>query len=380
VIRSQFLSSLGTTPVALSLPGVATASINIAVVAPLSGAARAIGNELVRGAQGAVDEINNYSVALTSQTYAIRTFDDQNTVASAILQAQFATGDSSTIAAIGHLAGDTTLHAIPTYANAQCPLIVPTSTDDRITATSYRNVFRLPTKDSTEGTLFARAVAKQYAPKVPFIFVQDGDYGADVANGFIQGMNEAKIVTPYEQFTYNKPDFGAVVDKALAQTPDYVFLAGTVTDMGGVVPVLRAKGYAGPIGASQGFFDPGTIKLGTAANDMMISASMPYLTLAPAAIRFVNDYQAHSGQLSPVAAFGYAAVQLITGTIARSSANARNTLLNALHTGTPVNTITGSYSFDGYGDAIDANVYFYTVRDGKFAYLHQAHPSSFMIK
>jgi hypothetical protein len=54
--------------------------------------------------------------------------------------------------------------------------------------------------------------------------------------------------------------------------------------------------------------------------------------------------------------------------------------LNALHTGTPVDTIAGSFSFNGFGDAIDPNIYFYTVRDGKFSYLHQAHPSGFMIK
>jgi len=381
VIRSQFLSALGATPVALSLPGYSS-SINIAVVAPLTGSARALGEELVRGAQGAVNELNNYSGQLNtlSQTYTIRTFDDQNTVADAILQAQFATGDETIIAAIGHLSADTTVHAIPTYGNAQCPLIVPCSTDDRITDTSFRTVFRLPTKDSTEGMIFGRTVAKQYAPKVPYIFVQDGDYGADVANGFIEAMNGAKTVTPYQQFSYNKPDFGAVVDKALAANFDYVFLAGTVADMGGILPVLRAKGYTGPIGASQGFFDPGTLKLGAAANDLLVSTSMPYLPFAPTAMRYRTDYEERFGALTPIAAFGYAAVQVITNAITRSGASARNTLLSALHTGQPTDTVAGSFSFTGLGDQIDPQLYYYTIKDGKFAYAHQAHPSAFSIK
>ncbi len=381
MIRSQFLSALGATPVALTLPGYSS-SINIAVVAPLTGSARALGNELVRGAQGAVSELNDYSVQLNSlsQTYTIRTFDDQNTVADAILQAQFATGDETIIAAIGHLSADTTVHAIPTYGNAQCPLIVPCSTDDRITDTSFRNVFRLPTKDSTEGAIFGRTVAKQYAPKVPYLFVQDGDYGADVANGFIEAMNGAKTVTPYQQFPYNKPDFGAVVDKALSSNFDYVFLAGTVADMGGIVPVLRAKGYTGPIGASQGFFDPGTLKLGAAANDLLVSTSMPYLPFAPTAMRYRTDYEERFGALTPIAAFGYAAVQVITNAITRSGASARNTLLSALHTGQPTDTVAGSFSFTGLGDQIDPQLYYYTIKDGKFAYAHQAHPSAFSIK
>ncbi len=384
MIRSQFLSALGATPVALALPG-AVSTTNIAVVAPLTGSARSIGLELVRGAQGAVDELNTYSIANTaissfSQAYAIRTFDDQNVVADAILQAQFATGDSTIIATIGHVNAEATIHAIPTYGNASCPLIVPLSTDDRITASDYRNVFRLPTKDSDEGAIFARVVAKQYKPKTPYLFVQDADYGADVANGFIQGMNEAKTVTPYQQFSYAKPDFGAVVDKALTATPDFVFLAGTVGDMGGIVPVLRTKGYTGPIGASQGFFDPGTVKLGAAANDMMISSSMPYLPFAPSALRYRTDYQAKYGALSPIAAFGYAAVQVIANTIARSGATARNTLLSALHTGQSTDTIAGSFAFTGLGDTLDPQLYFYTVKNGAFSYLHEAHPSSFSIK
>jgi branched-chain amino acid transport system substrate-binding protein len=228
--------------------------------------------------------------------------------------------------------------------------------------------------------IFGRVVAKQYKPKVPYIFVQDADYGADVANGFIQAMNEAKTVTPYQQFSYNKPDFGAVVDAALTKQPDYVFLAGTVGDMGGILPVLRAKGYAGPVGASQGFFDPATAKLGTAANDVLISTSMPYLPFAPTAVRNVNDYQIHSGAMSPLAAFGYASVQLIAAAITRTGATARNTLLFALRTPQSTQTIVGDFSFDSYGDPNDPQLYFYTVKDGKFSYAHQAHPSAFMIK
>jgi branched-chain amino acid transport system substrate-binding protein len=381
VLRSAFLSSLGASSVAVGLPSVVQ-QITIGLVAPFSGPARPIGQQVEAGVRGAIDALNNYGLSLNTLTsgYNLRTYDDQNQVADAILQAQFATGDSNVIAVIGHVASDTTVQAISTYAAAQMPLIVPTCTDDRVTATGYRNVFRLPTKDSTEGMLFARNVLKQYAPKKPYIFVQDAEYGADVANGFIDAMSEAKVTAQYQQFTWNKPDFGAVVDKALAATFDYAFLAGTVGDMGPIAGVLRSKGYTGPIGASQGFFDPQSTKLGAAADDLLVSTSMPFLPFAPSAVRLVNDYQLHHGALTPAAAFGFAAMQLIAATLQRSGANARNTLLNALQTGLPTDTIVGSYSFTGTGDALDANIYFYTLRDGKFSYAHQGHPGTFMIK
>ena len=254
ILRSDFLAGLGAVPVAAaspSFPSIAP-SITIGVCAPFSGSARRIGQRLADGIQGAITQTNELAGTF-SRTYALRTFDDQNNVANALLQASFATGDSTIIAMIGHVSSDCTLNAITDYGQAGMPLVVPYNTDDRITATQYRTIFRLQTKDSFEGDIFARTVLAQYKPKLPYVFVQDADYGADVANGFINAMKSDHITAQYQQFAYDKPDFDAVVTRALAVNPDYVFLPGTIGDMGPIVGVLRAKGYTGPIGASQGF-------------------------------------------------------------------------------------------------------------------------------
>ena len=380
MLRSDFLSGIGATTVAATttFPQI-TPSISIALVAPLSGPARSLGQSLSRGVQAAIQYSNELAGSL-QRTYTMRAFDDQNNAANASLSSSFATGDSSVIAVIGHIKADATLQGIANYGPAQLPLIVPACTDDRITATQYRNIFRLPTKDTFEGEIFARTVADQYKPKVPYVFVQDAEYGADVANGFITQMSALKTTAQYQQFPYNKPDFGAVVDKALGAQPDYVFLAGVVGDMGPIVGVLRAKGYTGPIGASQGFWDPGTLKLGAPAEGMMISTSMPFLPLAPSTVRWVQDFQVHFGQLDPVAAFGYAAAQIIIAAVTRTNAGGRGATTTAIAQGVPIDTMVGTYSFGAFGDALQPQLYYYTVKDGKMPYLKQAHPSTFMVK
>jgi branched-chain amino acid transport system substrate-binding protein len=380
ILRSDFLSGLAATPVAAGFVPNITASISIGVCAPFSGSAKRIGERLEAGVQGAVQSTNQLAGRF-ARTYAVRTYDDQNTAANASLQSSFATGDSSVIAMIGHVSSDATLQGLANYGPAQMALVVPYCTDDRVTSTQYRTVFRLPTKDSFEGDIFARTVLAQYKPKVPYVFVQDADYGADVATGFIAAMKEAKIETPYQQFAYDKPNFGAVVDKALTANPDYVFLAGIIGDMGPIVGVLRAKGYTGPIGASQGFFDPGIAKLGAPATGMLVSTSMPYLTLAPSTVRQRQEFEVHFGAMDPFAAFGYAAAQIIISAVARTNAAARNSVVTAIAQGIPIDTMTGQYSFGPFGDAIQPQLYYYTVNaNGTFAYAHQARPSSFMIK
>ena len=376
MIRAEFLGGLGAATLA-QVPFIATSTI--AIVGPFSGRDRALGEQLANGVRAAIDDTNQLRAPL-DRAFAPRTFDDQNAIATAIVNAQFATGDSSVIAVIGHVSSAATLAAIPTYANAQMPLIVPLCTDDRITQTNYRNVFRLQTKDAFEGFLFARFAADQYRPKSAVVFVQDADYGADVATGFIGGMTSRKIAAPYVQFSYEKPDFEQAVSTAFATKPDFIFLAGTVGDMGGIIPVLRAHGYTGPIGASQGFFDAQTARLGAAANDLVISTSIPYLPFAPSTVRVRTAFEARYGPLGPISLYGYAAAQIVVSAVRRSGATARNALLSNLQIGAPIDTVAGTYTFGAAGDPLDPELYFYTLRDGKFTYLRQAHPSSFMVK
>jgi branched-chain amino acid transport system substrate-binding protein len=381
MLRSDFLAGAGATTVAAATPIFPNIvpSVSIALVAPLSGAAKPIGTRLSAGVQACI-QYNNELAGSLQRTYAMRPFDDQNTPANALIQSSFATGDSSVIAVIGHLSSDATLQGITNYGPAQVPLIVPLSTDDRITATQYRNVFRLPTKDSFEGELFARTVIAQYKPKLSYVFVQDADYGADVANGFLAAMKALNSAAQYQQFSYNHPDFAAVVDKALVAQPDYMFLAGVVGDMGPIVGMLRAKGYTGPIGASQGFFDGASTKLGPASDGMMVSTSMPYLPFAPATLRWVQDFQQHWGQMDAFAAFGYAATQIIINAVTITNSTNRAVLVRQIAQGTPIDTMTGTYSFTAFGDPLQPQIYYYTLKDAKFTYLKQAHPSTFMLK
>jgi branched-chain amino acid transport system substrate-binding protein len=381
MFRSDFLTGLGATTVAATTPVFpsVTPSISIALCAPLSGPAKPIGDRLSAGVQGAIQYSNELAGSL-QRTFAMRPFDDQNTAANASLVSSFATGDSTVIAVVGHVSSDATLQGIANYGPAQLPLIVPCCTDDRVTATQYRNVFRLPTKDTFEGNIFAATVIAQYKPKLPYVFVQDADYGADVANGFLSAMNAQKIPAQYQQFSYDHPDFAAVVDKALAVQPDYAFLAGIVGDMGPIVGMLRAKGYTGPIGASQGFFDSGTLKIGVAADGMMVSTSMPYLAFAPSTVRYRQEFETHFGTMDPIAAFGYAATQIIISAVNRTNAAGRGATVTAIQQGIPIDTMTGTYSFGAFGDALQPQLYYYTVKDGKITYLKQAHASTFMLK
>ncbi len=377
--RGEFLAGLGGvgTLAGIDVPNYA-ATVSIGVICPLSGAYRSAGEQLANGVRGAID-FRNRERAGFDKIFTLRTFDDQNGVADAIVNAQFAIDDPTIIAVIGHLGAKATIATLRTYAQAQMPLIVPAVTADGLTKQGYRNVFRLTTRDTVEGQLLAKFVNARSSPKTPHVLVQDGDYGAEVANGYVQQFGTFKIDSKATVFAYDKPDYNAAADLVVAAKPDHVMLAGTAQDMGPIVKILRDKGYSGPLAAPQGFFDALTAtKYAKECDGIVISSSMPYLAIAPTALRLQQEYQSSYGPFLPISAFAYAAAQIIMSAVRRTGAAQRATLMNTMSLGGNYDTIVGSFTFAPSGDAIDPELYFYTVADGKFAYLKQAHPSAFL--
>ncbi|GAC1575647.1 MAG: branched-chain amino acid ABC transporter substrate-binding protein [Candidatus Elarobacter sp.] len=382
MIRSQFLAGAGGAAGATQIAQIApyTATLRLAVVVPQSGDDRRLGNQLVDGVRAAVDESNRLRTSF-DRALIFEVYDDHNTAADATVQARFAVNGPDVFAVIGHLSATATLAAEQIYASANMPLIVPTVTDDRITARGYRNVFRLPVKDSDEGGLLASYAIKIVGSKAPHVVTQDGDYGPDVAAGFIRYAGSLHVNAEQTTFPLDRPDYAKAAGAVLGHKPDCVVLAGGAGDMGPLIGALRAQGYAGRFLATQGFFDPLTVaKFAKDAEGIVMSTSVPYYPLAPTAMRDVQEYQARYGRLTPIAAYGYAAVQLVRLAARRTNATNRVGVLRTLATGGVYDTITGSYAFGPYGDVLQPNCYFYTVKDGQFAYERQAHPSGFMLK
>jgi branched-chain amino acid transport system substrate-binding protein len=381
VKRGDFLRGAANVAAAAATlpPSPYTPTLRIAVVCPQSGIDRVVGQQLVTGVRAAVDYANNLR-APTDPALLYEAYDDHNMASDAVVQSSFAVGNPDTLATIGHLSSATTLAALQGYGSAGMLLIVPTVTDDRITAMGYRNVFRLPTKDSDEGSLVAQ-YAISTGSKAPHVVTQDGDYGPAVAGGFTRRASALHLSAASTTCALDKPDFAKAAADVLAHQPDCVALAGNVEDLGPLMAILRAGGYTGRFLGTQGFFDGLTVQqFAKEAEGMVVSSNVPYYPLAPTVAQNLSDYQAHYGALTPVAAFGYAAVQLIQLAQRRSGATTRAAMIRALATGGSYDAVTGSYTFGASGDVFDPNCYFYVVRDGKFAYERQAHHSGFMLK
>jgi branched-chain amino acid transport system substrate-binding protein len=353
--------------------------LTIALNVTLSGEHQHFGEEVVKGAQAAIDETNRFTTLL-SRVFGIRTLDDRNQAALAISNVSVFQADPSVLAVIGNLTADMTIAALPRYANANFAVVVPTVTADSITERGYHNVYRLPTKDYTAGGLFARSVLDQKHGIAAIAIALDGDYGYDVARGFVAQAKSAHFPADTLLFPKDKTDPAAAARAVLDRSPNYVFLSGKTAELGPIAAAMRLNGYAGDFGASDGFYNADTINTyATVLAGSTVASSLPPLERVPSIVSLLNDFQHEVGSITAFSAYGYAAAQLLISASQRGSSTNRFSLLTAMQQGGVFNTLVGQYNFTITGDPLIPNIYLYTIDKEGFKFSAPAIRSGFVV-
>ncbi|MGC1336459.1 MAG: ABC transporter substrate-binding protein [Candidatus Cybelea sp.] len=353
--------------------------LTIAVNVTLSGALGKYGQEVVKGVQAAVDEQNRFNAQI-SNVWGFRGIDDRNDPGLAASNANVAAADSTVIAIVGNLTAPMTLAALSRYANMGFAVIVPTVTADSVTARGYHNVYRLPAKDSGSGRLFASAALedKRGVPTIAIAF--DGDYGYDVARGFVTAAKSDHHDSDLLLFPIAKTDPAQAARTVMDRSPGYVFLAGKTTEMGPVAEAMRLAGYTGDFGAADGFYNTETITTYAKTLDgAYVASSMPPLDRIPSAMQLVTDFQREVTQITTFSAYGYAAAQLIISASQRGYAATRTALLNELQRGGTFTALIGQFAFNISGDPLIPNIYLYAIGSDGFKYVRPAVRTGFVL-
>ncbi len=353
--------------------------LTIAVNVTLSGSLQKYGQEVVKGVQAAVDEQNRFNAPI-SHVWGLRPLDDRNDPGLAASNANVAAADSTVVGLIGNLTPAMTLAALSRYANMGFAVIVPTVTADPVTQRGYHNVYRLPAKDSTAGRLFADAALQGKRGVSAIAVAFDGDYGYEVARGFVTQAKNAGHPADVLLFPAGKTDAAAAARTVLDRSPGYVFLAGKTAELGPVAEALRLARYTGDFGASDGFYNNETIaKYEETLEGAYVASPMPPLNKIPSAIQLVTDFEREVSQITAFSAFGYAAAQLLIAAAQRASATTKSTLLRSLQAGGTFTTLVGQYAFNISGDPLIPNIYLYVVGKSGFAYVRPAVRTGFIL-
>ncbi len=353
--------------------------LTIAVNVPLSGPLGQYGAQVVQGVKAAIDETNLLN-ALGTTVFGVRPLDDQNNESISIGNVSVAAADQSILGIVGNLTADVTIETLTQYANNNFALIAPTVHADALTQRGFHNVYRLPTRDDVAGRLFASTVFRKQPSSFALAVTLDGDYGPDVAHGFVQQVKADRRSVDVVTLPANSFDAASSARAIVERSPDYLFLCGTLTQLGPIVPALLTAGYNGLFGLSDGFFTQDTItQYGPHLNGAIVFSPLPPLDRIPSIFQQMSDLRREVSSITAEVAYGYAAAQVIIQTQQRTNAINRYSLLQGLQLQGSFTTLIGPYSFDPFGDPMVPNLYFFKISDKTFTYTEPAVRNGFVV-
>jgi len=230
------------------------APIHIAMVGPMSGQGKIIGNSLRSGAELYVDQVN-HSGGINGKCVKLDIYDDQNNRELAIQKASEIISNNNSIAIIGHWFSACSFAAGMLYKKHEIPIITPGSTNVKVTRFNpwfYRLVFN----DHLQGRFLANYAVHILNKSHILIVNEDNDYGNYLATVFeATGRKydaEINFIKSISQETDLRNEFSNIITTIKQQTEKHkqevvLFIAAHAGFASQLIYRIRNVGLSIPI-------------------------------------------------------------------------------------------------------------------------------------
>jgi len=350
--------------------GVAHAQdINIATAGPMTGQNAAFGEQLKRGAEAAVADINAAG-GVTGKKLKLEVGDDACDPKQAVAVANQLSGKKVSFVA-GHFCSGSSIPASAVYAENNILMISPASTNpaltDQAASKGWKNVFRTCGRDDIQGTYAGKWLAKTYTGKGVAVIHDKSAYGKGLADETKKAMNAAGVKEAmYESITAGDKDFSALISKMKAANIEAIYFGGYHTEAGLIIRQAAEQGLKAQfVGADSLVTDELWKIAGPAANGVLMTFN-PDPRENPKAKDVVAKFKSQGYDPEGYTLLSYAAVQVWGQAAAKAGSIDTAKVGDALRGGT-FDTVIGPLSFDAKGDLKNPEYVFYIWKDGKYA-------------
>ena len=344
----------------------ASAEILVATVGPMKGQYAALGEQLRRGAEQAITDINATG-GVNGEQLALDAEDDGCDPKLAVEVANQLVAKGVKLVA-GHYCSGSSIAAAKIYEAAGIIMISPSSTNPKFTDDGGWNVNRVCGRDDAQGAFAGRAIAKAYAGKTVAIIDDSSVVGSGLAQMFKTALNAGGVVEKIRE-TY-KPglnDYDELVQKILSANVDVVYVGGFAGEAGTIIRQLRE--LASPaivVGGDALLVDQFWSTAGTAGEGSLVTFAEDPQKLASAR-SVIAEFQAANYNPEGYTLHAYAAVQAFAQAATATKSIDGKTLSQWLRAGNSLNTILGPLALDAKGDVKDASYAWYKWSAGKYA-------------
>ena len=238
VAAAAFAASLGVTAARAD-------NYNIATAGPMTGEYAAFGEQMKRGAEMAVKDINAKG-GVNGKNLALNVGDDACDPKQAVAVANDFVSKGVVFVA-GHFCSGSSIPASSVYHEEGILQITPASTNPKFTedpaAAGWGTVFRTCGRDDQQGSFAGAWIAEHYKGKNVAIIDDKSTYGKGLADLTRAALNKAGVKeTVNDEITAGEKDYSALVSKLKAANIDVIYFGGYHPEAALIVKQSREQG------------------------------------------------------------------------------------------------------------------------------------------
>lgn len=351
--------------VAMSTGAAHAADITIGVAGPMTGQHAAFGEQMKRGAEQAVKDINAKG-GVNGDMLKLVTGDDACDPKQAVAVANKMATDGAVFVA-GHFCSGSSIPASQVYADEGVVMMSPGSTNPALTDAGHENVFRVCGRDDQQGAVAAKYIADHFKGKKVAIIQDQSAYGKGLADETQKGLHAAGIQeVAYEPYNAGERDYSALVTKLKATGAEVLYVGGYHPEAGLIARQLKDQGVTMQMVSGDALVTEEFWAISGPAGEGVLMTFGPDPRENPMAADVVKEFKAASYEPEGYTLYTYAAIKIFADAAAKAKSTKAEDVektLKEMSFQTPI----GPISFDAKGDVKEPTYVMYKWHDGKYA-------------
>lgn len=338
--------------------------IVIGVAGPMSGDLAVFGEQLKRGAEQAVADLNAEGGVLGKRLRLV-VGDDQCDPRRAVRVANDLVAQG-VVFVDGHFCSGSTIPASEVYGEIGSILqITPSSTNPKVTERGIATLFRTTGRDDRQGVFAGNWLAQTYSGKKIAVLDDRSSYGASLAREAEKAL-VANGQKPALRDTYvqKERDFSPLIAKLKQADIAAVYVGGYHNDVGLLVRQAREQGFTGDFASGDALNTYEFWSIAGPAGDRVryTDGSSPVNLVSAKSV--VEKLRADSYEPEGYTLGSYAAVQAWAAAAEIARTTEATKVADALHEGT-LSTVIGVLSWDDKGDLVHPEYAWYVWDNGR---------------
>jgi len=348
--------------IALNHP--AQSEIIIGAAGPMTGKLTWIGEQLQRGTEMAVADINAAGGVLGQQVRLI-TADDFCDPVQAVAAANKLVRDGAVVV-IGHYCSGASIPASEIYEKANVLQISPGSTNPLLTEQGRANVFRVIGRDDVQGSVAGTYLADHWRDKKIAILHDLTTYGKGLAEETKKELNKRGVTeVVYTTYVPGRSEYSAEIAALQTAGIAVAYIGGYHTEVALMARAARDRGYTLQLVSGDAMATEELALIAGPAADGLLFTFVADPRRNPEAATVVERFRAENFEPLSYTLLTYGAAQVWAQAVERAGSLNPQAAMASVRSH-QFETVLGRVKFDAKGDLAAQNWVWYTWKGGEY--------------